>query len=965
MANIVCTTFNISNGTFDLANDNLFCTSTWTFTGNTTLANSGTFTANTGNIYASTYEIPLVTTRFGTINMNLANWQANGTGNVWNVQPLTGTVRVTIDAGNSTIISSNNSSGAINFYSPYTQQLNNVSIIGTGTGDISFITQYGIFNTISSTRNGAAYRVRIGGPNNTAGNLDINKWAITGTVSTPITLINSFDPYQSSISVGSGPVVVDYMTISKIAAFSNPDNFYDSSNTIYDATSVNNVDDGGNYGWLFTANARYWVGGTGTWDNSSTTNWSSSSGGPNGANPPTWGKNVYFDANSGGGTITISQANTFTLNTTGFTGTFAGTGSLNIYKSLILSPNTTVTFSNAINFVCNVGDNDYVYVNTSSISIPAALNFNSVEPISLQSDLTTTNTINIFPQNWNSVYTRAAFRAETYNVTASSLSANTVGSYSYLLFNNSSLILTSSNGNVFTHTGTTGSDSFISAGNVTIDVASNSGSNTITFVASMNNARYPKLLFSNTSSNGIIQIGGTSTSRYFSNIASLRTGSPYTINFPGGANTMVGNLYVSGSTENYVTIANTGIGNTTLHFNVSANGSVVADWLSISNVTATPISTTGLIGTTANTLCWTVGSNTRIYKANNVSGFATLPFGSKLAAFINPGSGNYTIPSDWNPSRNQIVLIGGGGGSAGSLFVPRVFAPSSFNYDLEAGAGGGGGGLTLVTNFVANANSSFSYTVGAGGTAGARPTSWSAPGVVDSVGGDGGTTTFSTHTAGGGGGSKVGASFPFAGEAGGTGGSGTYTGGTGGRAGASRQTWSGQGGAENSGGGGGGAAGLIANGGGGGLGSARKGLVSDPLGSMTGSGGGGAGNGGAGGSGTNFPSQSWGAGGTNLTGGNGGFATFAGSNAGGSNGTNIFGLYGSGGGGSGGGTNNTPGGAAGGSFGGGAGGSSAVGATVPSVAGASGGNGAIIITYTVETPVAPVANNTSNMFLII
>lgn len=43
---------------------------------------------------------------------------------------------------------------------------------------------------------------------------------------------------------------------------------------------------------------RYWVGGSGNWNSSDTTNWSTSSGGANGASVPTSSDNVIFDANS-------------------------------------------------------------------------------------------------------------------------------------------------------------------------------------------------------------------------------------------------------------------------------------------------------------------------------------------------------------------------------------------------------------------------------------------------------------------------------------------------------------------------------------------------------------------------------------------------------------------------------------------------------------------------------------------
>lgn len=62
---------------------------------------------------------------------------------------------------------------------------------------------------------------------------------------------------------------------------------------------------------------RYWVGGTGTWNTSNTTNWSATSGGAGGASVPTSADLVYFDANSGTGTVTILGTYTTPVNTGG------------------------------------------------------------------------------------------------------------------------------------------------------------------------------------------------------------------------------------------------------------------------------------------------------------------------------------------------------------------------------------------------------------------------------------------------------------------------------------------------------------------------------------------------------------------------------------------------------------------------------------------------------------------------
>lgn len=70
---------------------------------------------------------------------------------------------------------------------------------------------------------------------------------------------------------------------------------------------------------------RFWVGGSGTWDASSTANWSASTGGAAGASAPGVADAAIFDGNSGGGVATTSgnlsiiSINMQAANTTGIT----------------------------------------------------------------------------------------------------------------------------------------------------------------------------------------------------------------------------------------------------------------------------------------------------------------------------------------------------------------------------------------------------------------------------------------------------------------------------------------------------------------------------------------------------------------------------------------------------------------------------------------------------------------------
>jgi hypothetical protein len=69
---------------------------------------------------------------------------------------------------------------------------------------------------------------------------------------------------------------------------------------------------------------RFWVGGNGTWDTTSTTNWSSTTGGAGGASAPTSADAAIFDANSGAAVVTLGEDVTAAgMTYNAFTGTFA------------------------------------------------------------------------------------------------------------------------------------------------------------------------------------------------------------------------------------------------------------------------------------------------------------------------------------------------------------------------------------------------------------------------------------------------------------------------------------------------------------------------------------------------------------------------------------------------------------------------------------------------------------------
>lgn len=136
----------------------------------------------------------------------------------------------------------------------------------------------------------------------------------------------------------------------------------------------------------------YWVGGTGTWDNSSTTNWSTTSGGTGGAGYPLSIDDVIFDTNSGTGTITSSSSNfarcsNFTWSTTSSFIFLAG--SPNVYGNITITSGASNCGAAITLSAITTGKT----ITTNGYSI-AKLTFNGVGgEWTLQDNLTTTYTL--------------------------------------------------------------------------------------------------------------------------------------------------------------------------------------------------------------------------------------------------------------------------------------------------------------------------------------------------------------------------------------------------------------------------------------------------------------------------------------------------------------------------------------------------------------------------------------------
>ena len=161
---------------------------------------------------------------------------------------------------------------------------------------------------------------------------------------------------------------------------------------------------------------RFWVGGTASWDATAGTKWATTSGGAGGASVPTSADDVYFDANSGTVTVTmsVSTGNCKNLNFTGFTGTINGSSNIVCVGSLTLSSSMTWALSTTLFMRAPASaGTQTITSNGKSITAIVEIGSASIQPtIELADAFVSTNLLNIVG---------GTFNTNNYNVTASSL----------------------------------------------------------------------------------------------------------------------------------------------------------------------------------------------------------------------------------------------------------------------------------------------------------------------------------------------------------------------------------------------------------------------------------------------------------------------------------------------------------------------------------------------------------------
>lgn len=221
---------------------------------------------------------------------------------------------------------------------------------------------------------------------------NVASWRVFGKAATPVTLTRTGASGTFTLNyTGRNNISTDYTTVSN--GVGTP------VSTWY--MGANSTDGGGNTGFLFSYGAvRYWVGGSGTWDATTTTNWAYLSGYAGGAPAPTSATDVYFDGNSDAGvafTATLATGNCRYFSIGEFISldqnmVLAGTD-LNVYGSLLFpSAKLSCTYTGSLNFVATTLGN---LVTTNGVVVTNAIFSSETGGWTLGSSISATVAFNI------------------------------------------------------------------------------------------------------------------------------------------------------------------------------------------------------------------------------------------------------------------------------------------------------------------------------------------------------------------------------------------------------------------------------------------------------------------------------------------------------------------------------------------------------------------------------------------
>lgn len=339
----------------------------------------------------------------------------------------------------------------------------------------------------------------------------------------------------------------------------------------------------------------YWVGGAGTWNNSATTNWASSSGGAGGAGVPTSADNVIFDSFSGSGTINeqstaVCNDITITIGASQALRIGSAYNNLTIYGSLSTSSISYVSVFNAVLLVFAATTTGKT-IDTGG-KITNNITFNGVGG-------GWTLLGNLASGSSSCTFTNGTLNTNGYSLTFGRFTYAATGTFNLTLGTSTiSGILYSSGWDFSTTTGLT-----FSGASSTIRLSGNAGG--AEFLGG--GLTYGNLVFFGGVAGAVFSLTGANT---FTGTISSTIVLAYTITLPSSVTTTVANWTVTGSSGNIVTLNSSTVGvQATLA--KTGTGLISVDYLSVKDINGSPSNIWYVGRNSVN-----VSNNTNVYFAN-------------------------------------------------------------------------------------------------------------------------------------------------------------------------------------------------------------------------------------------------------------------------------------------------------------------------------------------------------------
>lgn len=367
---------------------------------------SGTFNAASYNVTTGLFACNSSLT---ILKMGSGTWTVSGTGTVWDMS--SGATALYIGTANITLSDTSTSARTFAGGSLSYNKLTIGGTTGTSTLTISGNNQ---FTELASTKT-VAHTIDFGSTTQTFG-----KWSVTGTLGNVVTLSGTG---TSHVLAGAATSGIDYLAMGSIGfAATSPGEFYAGANSTGTATAP-----------VYrtatpSATTRYWVGGTGTWDATTTTNWSTSSGGAGGASVPTSLDNVIFNTSSSTAnaayTVTIGtgatvRAKAITMGGPGAGNdiTWAGLGTMVMHDDFDLTAGTADCTRTFVGAIVLSGSTSGFTFNSNGVTLASTITVNGVS-----SQWALAGALDIGGATLN--VTNGSFDLATYNLTAGSISSD-------------------------------------------------------------------------------------------------------------------------------------------------------------------------------------------------------------------------------------------------------------------------------------------------------------------------------------------------------------------------------------------------------------------------------------------------------------------------------------------------------------------------------------------------------------